>query len=146
MDVVTDGFVKAFTHFSQFRKPIGGDSEKLLIGWLKQIMINTAIDELRRHDMSPEIGGIPEQLWQLPDKSANAELKLLYKDLIGLVKELPPNYRIVFNLYVIDGYTHNEIAELMNVPVGTSKSCLSRARTILQSKLRKMNEIRLCRI
>jgi len=146
MDVVTDGFVKAFLHFDSFKMIEGEELEKLLMGWLKRIMINCSIDELRRNEMLPEIGGIPEEVWLVSDKSQDADQLLLYKDLISLVKELPANYRIVFNLYVIDGYTHSEIAHMLHMSIGTSKSNLSRARTLLQTSLKKMEELKLCRI
>jgi RNA polymerase sigma-70 factor (ECF subfamily) len=69
-----------------------------------------------------------------------------YKDLVVLIKELPPVYRIIFNLYVIDGYSHCEIAAIMNVPEGTSKSGLSRARMLLRKKIKKLEEVKQCRI
>jgi RNA polymerase sigma-70 factor (ECF subfamily) len=71
----------------------------------------------------------------------DADQQLLYKQLITLVKELPPSYRIVFNMYEIDGFSHPEIAEILRIPVGTSKSNLSRAKAILQNKIRKSEEI-----
>jgi RNA polymerase sigma factor (sigma-70 family) len=146
MDIVTDGFVKAFTAFPKFKIPEDTDVERLFMGWLKRIMINAAIDELRRNEMIPQIGGIPEEVWQISDKSQNADQMLLYKELVTLVKELPPNYGTVFNLYVIDGYTHSQVAELLKISVGTSKSCLSRARTLLLANLRKMEEEKICSI
>lgn len=139
VDVVNDGFVKAFTHFEKF-KPEEEHNEKILMGWLKRIMINTAIDELRKNKMLPEIGGIPDYLWEITDKNQDADQLLLYKDLIILIKELPPAYRTVFNLYVIDGYNHYEIADLLKISVGTSKSGLSRARALLQKSIKKMEE------
>ena len=109
-------------------------------------MINVSIDELRKGNMLPEIGGIPEHVWEIADNSQDADQLLLYKDLIILIKELPPAYRAVFNLYIIDGYTHSEIADLMNIAIGTSKSNLSKARLLLQKSLKKMEDGKLCRI
>jgi len=146
MDVVTDGFVKAFTHFEQFQITRGDDLEKLLMGWLKRIMINSAIDELRKSNMLPEIGGIPEEVWGISHKHDNADQLILYKDLVSLIKEVPPQYRLVFNLYVLDGYSHSQIAEIMSISVGTSRSSLSRAKTILQKLIQNMEEGKLCRI
>ena len=103
-------------------------------------------DELRRGSMLPEIGGIPEHVWEIADNSQDADQLLLYKDLIILIKELPPAYRTVFNLYIIDGYTHSEIADLMKIAIGTSKSNLSKARVLLQKSIKKMEEGKLCRI
>ncbi len=139
-DVVNDSFVKIFNHFDSFRLNASEDNEKVLMGWLKKIVINTAIDQLRRDQMLPEIGGIPETAFEATDKHYNADKIILYNDLISIVKQLPPHYRIVFNLYVIDGYSHAEIADLMDTTVGTSKSHLSRARVLLQKEIRKMEE------
>ena len=146
IDVVNDGFVKAFCHFEQFHPREEDGLEKQLMGWLKRIMINCAIDELRKASMMPEIGRISEEVWDIPDNSYNADRLLLYRDLILLIKELPPNYRIVFNLYVVDGYTHAEIADMLDISIGTSKSSLSRARAILQNAIRNLEELKLCRI
>jgi RNA polymerase sigma-70 factor (ECF subfamily) len=145
VDVSNDGFVKIFANFSKFKTDTD-DIEKVLMGWIKRIMINVSIDELRKNNMTPEIGGIPEWVWDVPDNSQDASQLLLYKDLIILIKELRPAYRAVFNLYVIDGYTHSEIADLLKIAIGTSKSNLSKARIILQKNIKKMEEDKLCRI
>lgn len=141
VDVVNDGFVNVFRHFHEFSKVTDEDTEKVVIGWLKKIMINVAIDELRRNKMMPEIGGIPESVWERSDNFFNADQMQLYKDLIILIKDLPPAYRTVFNLYVIDGYNHYEIADIMKIPVGTSKSNLSRARHLLQIRIKELEQV-----
>lgn len=69
---------------------------------------------------------------------------MLYKDLIIATKRLPPQYRIVFNMYVIDGYSHQEIADALKISVGTSKSALSRARTLLQKFIKEQENIKVC--
>lgn len=140
INVTNDGFVKLFSNFEQFRLNGEEDNEAMLMGWLKKILVNTAIDELRKDDMLIEIGGIPEGVWEIKDNGQGADQFLLYKDLIVLIKNLPAPYRIVFNLYVIDGYTHSEIADILKVPVGTSKSNLSRARSLLQNSIKKMED------
>ena len=145
-DIVNDSFVKMFTHFNKFNGGDEDDIEKILMGWLKKIVINTSIDYLRKQQMSPEIGGIQESAFETTDNVYNADQVLLYNDLIKLVKKLPPSYRVVFNMYVIDGYSHAEIADILNIPIGTSKSHLSRARAILQKQVRKMEEEHSCRI
>jgi len=145
-DVVTDGFIKVFNAFDRFVIDDDADPEKMLMAWMKKIMINTAIDELRKGEMLPEIGNISEHVWDVSNENDNADQLMLYNDLVVLIKELPPDYRLVFNLYVIDGYTHSEISMMMNTTVGTSKSSLSRARVMLQKSLRKMEESKLCRI
>lgn len=146
VDIVNDGFVKLFSHFQQFEAGNDTDNEKKLMGWLKKIMINTSIDVLRKGNMLSETGSIPEYVWDHTYRGDEADQLLLYKELVILIKELPPAYRMVFNLYVIDGYTHNEIAGLLNIPAGTSKSSLSRAREILQKSLKKIEDAQLCKI
>lgn len=146
VDVANDGFIKFFNKIDQFKTGSEADAEKMLMAYIKRIMINTAIDELRKTKMTPEIGGIPDHVWEIADKSENAEQMLLYKELIIHIKQLAPQYRAVFNLYVVDGYNHLEIADILNIPVGTSKSSLSRARTLLQNNIKKTEDAALCRM
>lgn len=146
INVVNDGFVKLFNHFNEFKTGVDADNEKILLGWLKKIMINTSIDELRKQNMLPEIGGIPGDVWETTDKTYDADQLILFNDLVALIKQLPPAYRIVFNLYVIDGYNHSEIADILKTSVGTSKSSLSRGRMLLQKSIKKMEDGKLCRI
>lgn len=146
IDVVHDGFVKLFNSFPAFKMGVADNNEKLLFAWLKRIMINTAIDELRKGQMLPEIGGIPDYVWGITDKNNDADQIMLYNELVALIKDLPPDYRIVFNLYVIDGFSHSEISNMMRIPIGTSKSNLSRARMSLQKSIKKLEEVKVCRI
>jgi RNA polymerase sigma factor (sigma-70 family) len=143
-DVTNDGFVKLFRYFDRFVPDEDGNHEHKLMGWLKRIMINTAVDALRKDSLMPETGGIPDHVWNITSNSADADQAMLYKELITLVKELPPQYRMVFNLYIIDGYNHFEVADVLKISVGTSKSALSRARQLLQNKISKTQETRLC--
>lgn len=145
IDVMNDGFVKLFRSFDKFSMG-DSDEEAKLMGYMKRIMVNTAIDELRKEKMMPEIGGIPDYVWDMSSKDQDADQLLLYKDLIIMIKGLPPQYRIVFNMYVIDGYNHLEIADVMKIPVGTSKSCLSRARAMLQKSIEKLENAKICSI
>jgi RNA polymerase sigma-70 factor (ECF subfamily) len=133
VDVVNDGFVKVFRNFEKFQFRDIENLEMVLMGWMRMIMINTAIDQLRKHNFLPEIGDISESTWAQEDKSQSSDQVLLYKELVKQIKKLPPSYRTVFNLYVIDGLTHQEIANLLGISVGTSKSNLSKARVILQN-------------
>lgn len=138
VDVVNDGFVKVLGKLDMFHCDPSQNIDMLFKGWLRRIMINTAIDRLRKDNFIPEIG-LTEEFW-VEDKSRSADQTLLYKDLIIQVKKLPPAYRIVFNMYVIDGYTHQEIANHLHVEVGTSKSNLSKAKAILRDYIRKNEE------
>src|SRR5919205_851965 len=137
VDVVNDGFVKIFRSFKKFECAEHEHLEKIWMGWLKRIMINTAIDELRRNNMIPEIGSLPDYAWDVQDKSGGADQQILYKELICQVKKLPPSYRVAFNMYVIDGFSHQEIAEQLGISTGTSKSNLAKARIQLKKFLDK---------
>jgi RNA polymerase sigma-70 factor (ECF subfamily) len=132
VDVVNDGFVKLFTHFTKFEAIAIDDTEKLLMGWIKRIMVNTAIDELRKAHLLPQIGELSEAHWNTASNTDNADENILYKELMAQVKKLPPAYRAVFNMYVIDGFSHNEIAAQLEISVGTSKSNLSKAKEFLR--------------
>jgi RNA polymerase sigma-70 factor (ECF subfamily) len=85
----------------------------------------------------PEIGGLPDHIWELQDSGESADQKMFYKELICEVKKLPPSYRVAFNMYVIDGFSHQEIAEKLGISVGTSKSNLAKARMQLKKFINK---------
>jgi len=136
-DVVNDGFVKVFRNFTRFECKNAGELEKILMGWMRRILVNTAIDELRKNHLTPEIGELSDYAWQYADNSQKADQKILYKELIDHVRKLPPSYRAVFNMYVIDGFSHQEIADQLGVSVGTCKSNLSKAREYLKRILNK---------
>jgi RNA polymerase sigma factor (sigma-70 family) len=138
VDVVNDGFVKLFRHIGRFVTEDYEHLEQRFMGWMKKIMVNVAIDELRRNSMLVEIGGIPDHLWETADKSLSPDQALLYKELVTVVKQLPPAYRAVFNMVVIDGLSHHEVADLLDISVGTSKSNLSRARVLLQKHIKDL--------
>lgn len=132
VDVVNDGFVKVFTKLDKFHYESVHNLEMIFMGWLKTVMIHTAIDRLRKDSFLPEIGMTNEDIW-ISDRLQSADQALLYKELIKEIKKLPPGYRVVFNMYVIDGFTHQEIANQLKISVGTSKSNLSRAKNLLRS-------------
>ena len=135
-DIVNDGFVKIFNSLEKFQLGKQNiDTEKILMGWMKRILINTAIDELRRQQAMPEIGELPDYIWEEIDRSQNADQMILYKELICQVKRLPPSYRNVFNMFVIDGFSHNEIAYVLGISEGTSKSALAKAKMHLKKFL-----------
>ncbi len=146
VDVVNDGFVKIFRNMVKFTSDDTISTEQRFMGWIKKIMINSAIDELRKHHMISEIGGIPDHVWDVPDTSQMPDHSLLYKELISIVKELPPAYRAVFNMIVLDGMSHQEVADSLRISVGTSKSNLSRARTLLQKHIKDREASEICSI
>jgi len=136
VDVVNDGFVKVFTKLNTFHYESSQNLEMIFMGWLKTIMIHTAIDRLRKDSFLPEIGMTNEEIW-VADRLQSADQALLYKELINEIKKLPPGYRVVFNMYVIDGFTHQEIANQLKISVGTSKSNLSKAKALLRSYIKR---------
>lgn len=137
-DVVNDSFVKIFNSLVKFNLSDGNtDTEKILMGWMKRILINTAIDELRRSQSAPEIIELPDYIWEENDRTQNADQKVLFKELICEIKRLPPSYRAVFNLFVIDGFSHLEIAKMLGISEGTSKSALAKAKAQLKKFINK---------
>jgi RNA polymerase sigma factor (sigma-70 family) len=135
VEVVHDGFLKMFRNFSRFEVRDQQKVEMLLIGWIRRVIINAAIDYMRREVNNQSTHPIPEHVWEQQQDGQSADNSILYKELITLVKALPPAYRLVFNLHVIEGYSHPEIAKMLGITTGTSKSNLSKARAHLQKAL-----------
>lgn len=130
-DVLNDGFLKVFTRLEQY------DTAQPFKGWLRRIMINTALDQHRasvrhQHDDLSEATHASTEI-------ADAYSQLAHEELIGLIQQLSPAYRLVFNLYVIDGFSHEEIAARLLISIGTSKSNLARARENLRVMIQKKN-------
>ena len=140
-DTLQDSFIMIFKDISKFKNK--GSFE----GWLKRVTVNVALQKFRNQSIlqfdSIENFQIPEE-----DVFVNIDEKNINLDyLLSLIKELPPKYQIVFNLYVLDGYSHQEISELLKISIGTSKSNLYRARKILQKKINDKSQInKLCRL
>lgn len=128
VEILNDGFFKVLTHLEQY------DPAKPFLPWLSRIMTNTAIDHYRSQLRQPITSDLTEM--EIYGEDAAIESKLNYDDLIRIIQNLPPGYRTVFNLYAIDGFTHEEIAGQLGISVGTSKSNLFKAR----QKLRMMIE------
>ena len=126
--VMNHGFFKIFKNLDKF------NSEYSFKPWLKTIMVNTALDHIKmnkKHAYNSELNDSHERI-----TSENVLDKLNYDDLLKIVNLLPTSYRTVFNLFVIDGYKHEEIAEQLGIGIGTSKSNLSRAKEKLRSLVR----------
>jgi len=136
-DVLHDAFMKILNNLERFTERPDGSFE----GWMKRITVNTALNFLRSRtkaqqwistDMLPE--SLPEEDEQ-PLSIADLAATLEKEEILALICELPQGYRTVFNLYVFESYSHKEIAELMNCTENTSKSQLSKARSLLRRKL-----------
>jgi RNA polymerase sigma factor (sigma-70 family) len=129
-DVLQDSFIKIYENIDSFR----GDSP--LQYWIKSIVVNTALKHLRKQKYPLEL----DDVHTYDNYVADTEFTLAgfqMQQLLDFIQELPPGCQTVFNLYAIEGYQHNEIAELMGISEGTSKSQYSRARSLLQQKLNK---------
>lgn len=127
VEVMNNGFLKVLTHFDKY------NPEKPFKPWLSRIMTNTAIDHYRSRIKFSHMADISEA--EELGTQASVYQKLNYEDLLKLVQQLPPGYRAVFNLYAIDGYTHEEIGKLLGISEGTSKSNLFKARQKLRGYL-----------
>ncbi|MCC6287695.1 MAG: sigma-70 family RNA polymerase sigma factor [Chitinophagaceae bacterium] len=140
-EVSNDAFIKIFKSFVKFDYKNAVNPEMLLMAWMRRIIVNTAIDYLRVSQAQKRYQPLAELNENHTEKVVvSSDEKVLYKELIELIKKLSPSYRAVFNMYVIDGYTHQEIAKTLGISVGTSKSNLARARAILQKYLVKDNK------
>jgi len=129
-DNLQEGFVKVFTYIKGFKHQ--GSFE----GWMRRIMVNVSLEKYRKqHLMYPvEDVGVYEK-----QNFSNEILdKITAEELVEVIQQLSPRYRMVFNLYVMEGMNHQEISKEMNISVGTSKSNLARARDILKNKVREL--------
>jgi RNA polymerase sigma factor (sigma-70 family) len=142
-DVVNDGFVKLFRQIDKFSNKGKVFPEQQLVTWMKQIIVNASVHKLLRNKMNPEMYDIREDLWEETDDNEKADQSLLYKELISHLKNLPPSYRIVFNMFVIDGFSHFDIANTLDISVDDSRSNLSCARDMLKKTVRKEEDMKL---
>ena len=127
-DVFVQGMYKIMTRITDFR----GDGS--FEGWMKRIMVNEALMHLRKHknmNMMREIGDV-----QVADEH-DIESQIFADEIVALLDQLPPGYRTVFNMYVIEGYKHREIAEELGISINTSKSQLILAKKRLRSLIKK---------
>ena len=125
-DILNDGFLKIFTRLDHYSK---GLSFK---GWLRKIMINSAIDYFRRNEKHYHAMDISYAQYESTTEVVLDQIA--EHEIVNAIQRLAPSYRIVFNLYVVEGFRHEEIAAMLNISVGTSKSNLAIAR----SKMKKI--------
>ena len=140
LEILNDGFLKIFKEIHHFQ-PAYSDVVSSFKGWLKKIMVYTAIDHFRKNQKHKIVTSLDNMVIHIPTHSDEAIHKLSYDDIIRGIQELSPGYRAVFNLFVIEGLSHDEIAAQLGITSGTSKSNLSKARQQLQKILFKRNEI-----
>lgn len=128
-DILQEGFIKIYKNLERFR----GDGS--FEGWVRRIFVNTAIEQIRKKKMDVSL---TEKEETIEYKSVSAVDNINEKDLLKVVRGLSPGYRSVFNMYVVEGFSHKEIGELLGISEGTSKSQLARARVILQERIKRI--------
>jgi RNA polymerase sigma-70 factor (ECF subfamily) len=133
-DILQEGFIKVFKKLNTFRK------EGSFEGWIRRIFVNTAIEHFRRKKYLQPVTEKEENT--IEGSYLSVLDTLAERDIMELVQQLSPGYRTVFNMYVVEGYTHKEIGDMLGISEGTSKSQLSRAKVILQDMVKKFLEQR----
>ena len=126
--MANDGFLKVFTNIEKY------NTELEIKAWMNRVFVNTAIDHFRKnkkHYLQDDI----EQAFELSAEAEDALEALSAEEITVLIQNLPSSYKITFNLYVVEGYKHHEIAEKLGISEGTSKSNLSNARAKLKRAL-----------
>ena len=127
-DILHEGFIKAYGKLNKFR---GNGS---LEGWVRRIMVNTALENFRRNKHLQIVDEVNEN--DDLQMEAKALSNMSADEILRLIQKLPAGFKIVFNLYALEGYSHKEIADELGISVGTSKSQLSRARAALQEMIK----------
>jgi RNA polymerase sigma-70 factor (ECF subfamily) len=128
-DLLHDGFMKIFHFIDTYRYQ--GSFE----GWMRRIMINVSLEKFRKERHLHSLSELEDQVEDVMQE--NIISSITAKDLVKMIQDLSPKYRMVFNLYAIEGYSHKEISQMLGISEGTSKSNLARARAVLQRNVKK---------
>lgn len=134
-DIVQDAFIKVFEKIMQFK------SEGSFEGWIRRIVVNTALKKYAVIRYDKEISGYDVTDRNESSMEASAYSHLNEKELLGMINNLPDGYRLIFNLYVIEGYQHEEIAKMLKIQPGTSRSQLVKARNMLKERILQKQRI-----
>lgn len=129
-DNLQEGFIKVFQYIKKFRY------EGSLEGWIRKIMVNVSLAKFRKQNVMYPVENIGD--YEKPTVSDEIIEKISADELLTLIQELPPRYRMVFNLFVIEDMNHKEISKEMQITEGTSKSNLARARDILKRRVKEL--------
>lgn len=143
-EILNDGFLKIFKEIHHF-KPAYTDVVSSFKGWLRKIMVYTAIDHFRKNNKHQNISELDTAIIHLPAENETAVDKISYDEIIRFIQDLSPAYRTVLNLFVVEGFSHEEISKQLGISVGTSKSNLAKARKQLQKILFRQNKILLAK-
>ena len=130
MDVLQNALIKIYTKLSQFDEALGSFKS-----WSSRIVVNESIMFQRKYWNSHEVQGLNMEILEREDNNSKAISNLTLEELTKTIQNLPQGYRMVFNLFTIDGFSHREIASLLSITEGTSKSQLFKAKSILRKKL-----------
>ncbi|MEG1615709.1 MAG: sigma-70 family RNA polymerase sigma factor [Bacteroidales bacterium] len=131
-DLLQEGFIKVFVSLDTFN--FSGSLE----GWIRRIMVNTSLEYLRKHDMLREAIDL-SATEMVPSEMPSVLDEISANELMAIIKELPQGFRAVFNLYAIEGYSHKEIADMLEITESTSRSQYTRAKRFLQKRLVEMD-------
>ncbi len=123
-DLLQEGFIKIFKNLTKYR----GDGS--FEGWIRRIFVNTSIEQFRKKVHLQDVTETQERT--LEDKEWNVLDDLAEKDIMKMIHQLSPGYKAVFNMHVIEGYSHKEIGDILGINEGTSKSQLARAKMVLK--------------
>ena len=134
-DIVQDAFIKVFDKIHQFK------SEGSFEGWIRKIVVNTALKKYTVIRYDKEVSGFDVKDRDEGTTEATAYSQITEKELLGLINNLPDGYRLIFNLYVIEGYQHEEISEMLKIQPGTSRSQLVKARNMLKNQIIKLHKV-----
>jgi RNA polymerase sigma-70 factor (ECF subfamily) len=129
-DILQDGFIKVFNKLKDFK------NEGSLEGWVRRVMVNTALDQIRKNGKLLGDINIDDVGYKIENNAFTLE-KMMAEDLMKLVQSMPEGYKVVFNMFAIEGYSHGEIAKTLGISENTSKSQYSRARNYLKERLEK---------
>ena len=142
LEILNDGFLKVFKEVHHY-KPSYADVMGSFKGWIRKIMVYTAIDHYRKQHKHRMVTELETVVYQIPSLHENALDKISHEEIIRAIQDLSPGYRVVLNLFIIEGLSHDEISKKLGISEGTSKSNLAKARKQLQKILFKQNEIQL---
>ena len=140
VEILNDGFLKIFKEIYRY-KPAYTDVVSSFKGWMRKIMVYTAIDHFRKNHKHQFTTEIDNGIIQVSSGGEDALDRISYEEIIRSIQDLTPGYRTVLNLFIIEGLTHDEIAEQLGISSGTSKSNLAKARRQLQKILFQQNQI-----
>ena len=140
VEILNDGFLKIFKEIHRF-KPAYTNEINSFKGWLRKIMVCTAIDHFRKNKKHRVVGELDIASVKAHTYEENAEEKISYDEIIRFIQDLSPAYRTVLSLFIIEGFSHEEIADQLGIAVGTSKSNLAKARKQLQKIIFSQNQI-----